>query len=213
MFDGHGESSKTISSCTTIFPELLRNTKQKESEKDMFAAFTTVADRTRQNYDGSTALVTTLWNDGGICAATLGDSTFLASLTPDGPLVSGPHHSVSTNGVERRLATEERGGVFDGHYLMNPKTGLRVEVGRCFGDTDINAVLSTEPTIWQFHVGAGGWFVLMSDGVLDPGSSSYLAKRAVLRALIAQQVSVEEIATRFGHESRDDASFILCRYS
>ncbi len=208
--DGHGRSDDAVDYAVRAFGELLpavTDETPRKMETSMLAAFASIADGTRESEGGACCIALRLWNDGSVCAAVLGDSTFIAYLGRESDMLYyGPHHDLERNPVERRRAVE-RGGIYANGYIC--ARYACTTSGRAFGDVELGAVLSKTPAVLPFWLGPGGWIVALTDGVVDPASPSYRGQGYTIKRMVSDGAGAEDIVELLGRD--DDATAVLCK--
>jgi serine/threonine protein phosphatase PrpC len=154
--------------------------------------------------------------------AVLGDSPILihvcsAPLGHGDYIWTGPDHNVRSNPTERESA-EKRGGFYDGVYLYQGNTNPYgdhahgLQMARALGDSALRGVLSTEPEINTVPLGEGGFILVATDGLFDPGHRNFEASRRQVLALIADGADAQYLVDNaVARDTHDNVTAILVR--
>lgn len=164
VFDGHGGDE-----CAEYCAANLSKIVEEVEERPLKKVFRILSDRTRLFHSGCAASIVRIDEEKGtVEVGILGDAPVL--VKPDGsqPVWVAPEHNVRSNTTEAKAAIERGGFVIDG-YLRDRALNHGLQLSRALGDTYMDDVLSREPEIFSFTCGSGGYVLVASDGILDPG--------------------------------------------
>lgn len=225
VFDGHGGEA-----CSMILSKRLVSAFMHQTEVEAARAalserptdwkvvlketFVQLAAITHDYSPGSTASVVFILKDESAAfIAVLGDSPVIARMT-SGQLYVGPDHNVRSNPAEAEAAVK-RGGILSGGYVWNREFGSRargLQMGRAFGDSNMGEIVSKEPEICQIPL--GGWLLVGSDGLFDPGHETTGAAIEVLAKIIDEGATARQLVNcALAVPTGDNVTALLWRYS
>lgn len=201
VFDGHG-GAETASWCKHLTSKYDAST-----ESSFRRLFSTLAETTEGMREGTTASMVFIPNDeNSALIGVLGDSPVLVQSDT---LWLSPEHNVRTNLVER-AAAEARGGRYADGYMCTGWNGL--QMSRAFGDSELK-FLSREPEIFNLLLIKGGYVLVATDGVFDPGHQHLDAEVQKVKTLIEFGADAEALVNRaLDAKTGDNATCILARF-
>lgn len=143
--------------------------------------------------------------------AVLGDSPVLV-YSPSKGLWQGPDHNVRSN-PEEQAAAIARGGHMYGGYICN-RSGQGLQMGRALGNPHLKSILSRTPEVFTVDIEAGGWLLVASDGLFDPGHQSDKSLHDVSETLTKfPQVEAQELVDgALARRTGDNVTAILARF-
>lgn len=186
VFDGHGGSdtanlvSKSVAEFFVDSMDVYgEGNNPKGALEETIARLAKIAGNNRS---GSTASLVFIPSEGETAfTAVLGDSPILIGNATD--LWVGPDHNVRTNEAEAD-AVIERGGTITNGYAMNGFSGDGLQMGRALGDRSLARILSTKPEINEVPITEGGFILVATDGVFDPGHREQAASVKLVTGLM-----------------------------
>jgi len=211
VFDGHG-SHTTAGTVATALPELHEKVSTvfhyPEALKFLFKELVSL---TEDFESGTTASIVYIPNDHSKAyVAILGDSPVLI-LDKDLNLNVSPEHNVRTNYAELQAA-QDRGAVFDGHYIRRGFSGLGLQMSRALGDAFLDGILNREPEVYTVELGPKSFVLLASDGLLDPSHKDTQEELKKLKYLIGYDASAKTLVNnRIERGAFDNVTAILVR--
>lgn len=167
VLDGHG-GAETAEVARQDLPGLFADALSSHPDSVERAFLQTVRslDQLTKAHSSGSTLSAAFVPDGDalVFTATLGDSSVLVH---DGNrLHVSADHNVRTNMTERRAALA-RGGLYDGGYLLDPETGLGLQMSRALGNARIRHLLDRRPHIARITLRQSSWILLGTDGLFD----------------------------------------------
>ena len=213
VFDGHG-GHETAQQASYAFPSYFKEAMDQQNRDIPLALRNTIIKLerdTRYMNSGSTLSAVYLPFEKDVAyTAVLGDSPILIGC--DKGYWTSPKHNVRTNKPEADAA-RARGGFIDGGYLFTSLDGPGLQMTRSLGDKALDRVLSREPEQDTVKVLRGGYVLVATDGLFDPGHKDFLASADLIVDLIrdpnttAQELVEDALRRRTG----DNVTAILVR--
>ena len=214
IFDGHG-GSKAADRAAGAVEAAFRSAGAAHPGDPSCAlreTFRSLVNLTQDLECGTTATLLYLPEDAASAhLAVLGDSP--AAFTNEmGQWVLGPDHNIRSN-PDEKAAAWARGADFENGYLYDPENpGFELQMARSLGDRSLNRVLNREPEILSVRLGAGGFGLVASDGILNPREGPPAPQLERLMALVrdgADAPALAEDARR--RQTGDNVSVIVWR--
>jgi serine/threonine protein phosphatase PrpC len=211
VFDGHAGAG-TADIASRIFEYAFRRSVE-VNDTDVGAVQMTIrllvrflADRD----EGSSASV--VWIDeiaGRTTIGALGDSP-VVMRGADGRSVIGPLHNVFLNPEDRDRAIE-RGAVYMGGYLVDPKSFEGVNLTRTIGDAALT-FLGREPETMSVELGPQSYVVIGTDGLFTPAVSEPDELIARIETLVDRDADAQAIVDdAIASGSEDNVTAVLWR--
>lgn len=164
--DGH-RGPAVADFCAKKIAKLFRISDASRAEESLRRLVADLNDQTKYYLEGSTFSAALLLDDvPKVTVAILGDSPVIV-FDKKGKFHFSPEHNVSSNFKEREAA-EQRGGIYANGYIWTDLSDLAkgLQMGRAFGDSDFNGILSREPEVYT--IDNPEWVLVASDGIFDP---------------------------------------------
>jgi serine/threonine protein phosphatase PrpC len=178
VFDGHGGdwvSEYCAKHTPYIFRALLKN-KQNSYPEILGKVINRLHEKTKDFYSGSTASLVLIAPDQKFaCVAILGDSPVIIKDANENVWVA-PEHNVRSNQKEAELATKDGNAFISNGYLFDRSKGMNsdgLQMSRALGDRSLNNVLNRIPEIFGIELNENSWILCGSDGLSDPGHTSF----------------------------------------
>lgn len=172
VFDGHG-GDECAEYCARELTSLTDSIINSIASSGFRGIFGSLNEQTKNFSSGCAASIVYVDEKyDKVTVGVLGDVPVIVHPSyANGTVWVAPEHNVRSNKSEAKAA-EGRGGIVVNGYLFNRYSGNGLQMSRALGDSSLDGVLSREPEIFNFSVGPGGYVLVASDGILDPGHNS-----------------------------------------
>jgi serine/threonine protein phosphatase PrpC len=171
VFDGHS-GAETADTAASRFEDAFRRTLERGRSDETIVRISVeiVRDEVADRVEGSSVSVAWIDEEAGRAAfGVLGDSPVIVR-GEDGRTILGPLHNAIVNVADRDRAIE-RGALYMGGYLVDPRTLEGVNLTRTIGDAPFG-FLGRESETFGAALGTNSYVLVATDGVftdLAPG--------------------------------------------
>ncbi|MBM3261591.1 protein serine/threonine phosphatase 2C family protein [Candidatus Kaiserbacteria bacterium] len=147
-----------------------------------------------------------------VTIAVLGDSPI---IVVDGEKVvhRSIDHNVRTNRIEREAAIARGAFYSNGYICLDAFSAASLQLSRALGDRLFDPILSREPDIGVFRIGAQSVVIVGSDGMFDPSHCDDSTKIAeeILACVRTRESASAVLTGREAQGLEDNASLIVWR--
>lgn len=214
IMDGHG-GAQLAELVRSVLIDGLKTVLQDTTElpKAIQKFFTRLNSATEHMDPGSTlSLVIIPQERQRAYVAILGDSPVIIR-DKDGKICVSPEHNARVNPVEREAAIK-RGAYWNGHYLVDKRSGDCLQMSRSLGDEPFASFLNREPEIYEIELDGDSFIIAASDGVFDPTHLDIEEEISRLAKMVAEGAGASELVRdAIERQTGDNATAIVWRAS